>query len=189
MKTKLFISAIFLSIVAAAGACRTSGPNGNVATIYNTNTVYLPTPGEPAADKSQNTDPEALVADLYKQHDMYMGPFSQTNYRARVDKYFTPRLADLIWKDATISKGAVGAIVADPLYGAENIEIKDLEVGKPAIDGDTATVPVTFENFEAKQKVTFTLKNVDGLWHIDDIRYPKGETLMGWLSKKYPAKK
>ena len=187
MKTKHLILIICLTVFVAAAACKRSTSNTNARMGQNSNVVYEPPPKEPATDLSQNADPEALVADLYKQHDSYMGPFFQTNSRARVDKYFTKRLADLIWLDSTTSKGAVGAIVADPVYGAESIEIKELEVGKAAINGDTATVPVTFENFDAKQKVTFSLRKENDLWHIDDIRYPKGDTLMKWLVAKYPA--
>jgi hypothetical protein len=189
MKTKHLILILFLSAFVGTTACRRSTSNANTGVLHNSNVVYEPPPKEPATDLSQNADPEALVADLYKQHDSYMGPFFQTNSRPRVDKYFTKRLADLIWQDATTAKGAVGAIVADPVYGAESIEIKEFEVGKAAINGDTATVPVTFENFDAKQKVTFSLKKENDLWHIDDIRYSNGETLMGWLNKKYPAEK
>src|SRR6185503_2501974 len=48
--------------------------------------------------------PEALVADLYRQHDRKRSPFFQTRSRALVNNYFAKSLADLIWKDATTKK-------------------------------------------------------------------------------------
>src|SRR5438045_208764 len=90
--------------------------------------------------------PNAVVADLYKQHDAKRGPFFQTKSRARVDKYFTKGLADVIWKDATTANGEVGALDGDPLYNAQDVAIKKFAVGKAVIKGDNATVQVTFTN-------------------------------------------
>jgi hypothetical protein len=42
-------------------------------------------------------------------------------------------------------------------------------IGEPAIKGDTATVEVTFTNFDLAEDLTFTLvKEKDG-WKIDDV--------------------
>ena len=130
------------------------------ATRVNTEANANATPvGTPAAGggESQTAAAEALVADLYKQHDAKKSPFFQTKNRALVDKYFTKPLADLIWKDANESSGEVGAIDGDPLYNAQDIEIKNFAIGKAEVKGSNANVPVTFTNFGQKQNLNFAL--------------------------------
>jgi hypothetical protein len=124
--------------------------------------------------------PAALVADLYKQHDAQKGPFFQYKDRAIVDKYFTRSTADLIWKDATTVKGEVGALGADPLYDAQDTEIKNFTIGKASLNGEKASVTVSFENFGEKKIITFALVTEGGKWKIDDISYNGGSyTLVG----------
>src|ERR1051326_4411532 len=122
--------------------------------------------------------PEALVADLYQARKQKRGPFFQTRSRALVDKYFARSLGDLIWKDARTSKGEVGVIDGDPLYEAQDMEIKKFAIGKSVSEGDKATVPVTFENFGEKKTINFMLiKGATG-WRIQDIDYGGGRTLV-----------
>ena len=132
----------------------------------------------PAAPAAPAT-PEALVADLYKAQKLKRGPFFQTRSRLLVDKYFTKSLGDLIWKDARSSKGEVGVIDGDPLYDAQDMEIKKFAIGKSESDSaDKAKVPVTFENFGEKKTVTFMLTKVAAGWRINDIDYGGGRTLV-----------
>jgi Protein of unknown function (DUF3828) len=131
---------------------------------------------------AQKLAPEALVADLYKQHNAKRSPFFQDKSRALVDKYFTKATADLIWKDSTTRGNEVGALDGDPLYDAQDTDIKKFAVGKPALSGEKATVTVTFENFSEKKIVTFALVMEKGAWKIDDISYNGGDyTLVGML--------
>jgi hypothetical protein len=129
--------------------------------------------------------PGALVADLYKQHDAKKSPFFQSKSRARVDKYFKKTTADLIWKDATRknAQDEVGALDGDPLYNAQDMEIKNFKIGAAKIDikGSNAQVPVTFTNFGKKQTIKFYLVIEKGVWKIQDIDYGDGQTLVGWL--------
>ena len=127
--------------------------------------------------------PNAVVADLYKQHDAKRSPFFQTKSRARVDKYFTKGLADMIWKDAITSKGEIGALDGDPLYNTQDAKIRHFAVGKASVKGDSATVPVTFTNYDTKNKLDFSLKKVKGVWKIDNINYGSGENLRKWLKE------
>jgi hypothetical protein len=127
--------------------------------------------------------PAALVADLYKQHKANKSPFFQDKDRALVDKYFTRATADLIWKDSTTSSGEVGALDGDPLYDAQDTDIKRLAVGKAAISGEKATVVVTFLNFNKKKTVTFALVKESGAWKIDDISYGTDYTLVSLLKE------
>jgi hypothetical protein len=122
--------------------------------------------------------PDALVADLYRAHKLKHGPFFQTRSRALVDKYFTKSLADLIWKDARTSKGEVGAIDGDPLYDAQDFDIKHFAIGKAVIDGTNAKVTTTFENIGEKKTIVFLLMKGAAGWRINDIDYGNGRTLM-----------
>jgi len=79
--------------------------------------------------------PDALVADLYREHNRKHSPFFQTRSRALLYKYFEKNLADAIWKDAVHSKGEVGAIDGDPLYDAQDMEIKKFAIDKATFAG------------------------------------------------------
>ena len=131
------------------------------------------------------TPPDALVSDLYKQHDAERSPFFQTEDRARVDKYFEKGLADLIWKDAVESKGEVGALEADPLYNAQDSEIKKFAVSAVSQSGDKAEVAATFENFGEKQRIVYRLVAVGADWKIADIDYGGGTTLSKMLKEHF----
>jgi hypothetical protein len=134
-----------------------------------------------AGGETQAARAEAIVADLYKQHDAKNSPFFQTKDRARVHKYFTKQLADLIWKDAITSNGEVGALDADPLYDTQEMDIKNLKIGTAEVNGDKATVPVTFLSFGEKKTLKFSLAMVNQSWKIADINYGRKETLVAWL--------
>ena len=183
MKTRLYLAVACIAISAACGA----GVNTNQPTAS-------PSPeaiGTPAAASGELliAAPETLVTDLYKQHDAKKSPFFQTKNRALVDKYFTKAIADLIWKDATTSKGEVGAIDFDPLYNAQDVEIKNFAVRKADVKDENATVAVTFTNYDAKQTITFALKLIENNWKIDDIKYPEGHSLSRILKETYSAAK
>ena len=123
--------------------------------------------------------PDTLVADLYRQHNHKHSPFFQTHSRALLYKYFEKSLADLIWKDAVHSKGEVGAIDGDPLYDAQDMEIKKFAIAKATYESRTAKVPVSFENFGKKKTIIFLLANGRTGWRIRDIDYGEGRTLVG----------
>ncbi|MBP9110207.1 MAG: DUF3828 domain-containing protein [Pyrinomonadaceae bacterium] len=178
-----------LSAVAFLSGCGSATPNN--AVVVNTNPT-VNTNTEPSGSavegggQSQSAAAEALVADLYKQHDAKKSPFFQTKNRGLVDKYFTKPLADLIWKDANNSSGEVGAIDGDPLYNAQDMEIKNFAIGKAETKGDTGTVPVTFTNFGKKVTIIFSVKQVSGAWKIDNINYGADSgNLMQWLRETY----
>lgn len=187
IKNSLF-GAIFLLLTVAAAACGFKASTANITVETDANAPTNTAPAEEpayAAAESQTTTPEALVSDLYKQHDAKKSPFFQTKNRALLDKYFTKTLADLIWKDATTSKNEVGAIDGDPLYNAQDMEIKNFSVGKADVKGDAANLPVTFTNFGEKKTINFSLKRASGAWKIDNILYGDGDSLMKWLKDTY----
>jgi hypothetical protein len=126
-----------------------------------------------------SSSPDGLVKDLYRVHNQKHSPFFQTRSRALLDKYFSKSLADLIWKDARTSKGEVGVIDGDPLYDAQDMEIKKFAIGKAVSESATkAKVPVTFENLGEKKTITFGLSKGAAGWRIDDIDYGGGRTLL-----------
>ncbi len=124
--------------------------------------------------------PDALVAALYKAKP---SPFFQTRSRARVNQYFEKDLADLIWKDAVTSKGEVGVIDGDPLYDAQDMEIKNFAIGKPTVEGNNARVAVTFTNFGEKKTIVFLLINSKIGWRIHDIDYGDHGTMRSWFKE------
>ena len=172
---KIAFCGIFFALSLAATACTFSG--AAVQTSNGADNTDSNAGSQTAPEANTQTAPDAVVADLYKRHDARKSPFFQDKNRALVDKFFTKKTADMIWKDAIDSKGEVGALGADPLYDAQNVEIKNFKVGKADIKGDQAEVPVTFRNFGEKQTITFLLRQEKGVWKIEDIRYADGRTL------------
>ena len=125
--------------------------------------------------------PSDLVAALYRVHDQKRGPFFQTRNRALLDLYFEKSLADMIWKDAVSAKGEVGALDGDPLYDAQDMEIKKFAVGKASFGDGKARVNVTFTNFGQPKSFVFILVNGRTGWRINNIEYGEGRSLRGYL--------
>src|SRR5260370_293987 len=136
-----------------------------------------------AAKVTKQTSPDALVTELYRQSGRKHSPFFQTRSRTLLDKYFEKHLADLIWKDAIRSKGEVGAIDGDPLYNAQDMEIKKFAIDKATFAGGKARVNVRFENFGQEKNIVFVLGNGKTGWRICDIEYGEGRTLVGEVNE------
>ena len=90
--------------------------------------------------------PRTLVQNLYNQHRR-QSPFFQTRSRALLDRYFTGELASLIWSDARASRGEVGAIGGDPLFNAQDMEIKNFSLRERTVRLDAAEVAASFREF------------------------------------------
>ncbi|HEY0426771.1 MAG TPA: DUF3828 domain-containing protein [Pyrinomonadaceae bacterium] len=177
----LILAAVLIFTINCSSVVKTTQENTNA---QNSAAATTPAAAQPTPSAQQaSVAPDALVKDLYQQHDKKNSPFFQTKNRALVDKYFDKTLAGAIWKDAIDSKGEVGAIDSDPLYNAQDIQIKNFAVGQPKIENSKATVPVTFENYGRKVSITYELVQKDSAWKIADINYGGGETLMGWLKE------
>lgn len=136
--------------------------------------------------KKAPAPPEALVKTLYEQHGLKQSPFFQTTNRELVDRYFEKTLADLIWNDAVASKGEVGALDSDPLYAAQDTDIKNLVVQSAVVDGGNARVTVTFDNFGAQEEIIYSLAADGESWMITDITYGDGRTLRSILRSGLP---
>ncbi|HEX3283011.1 MAG TPA: DUF3828 domain-containing protein [Pyrinomonadaceae bacterium] len=135
--------------------------------------------GQARSNSAVRLTPEQVVAALYKQHKK-QSPFFQKKSRALVDRYFDKELADLIWNIHN-PPDEVGPIDGDPLYNAQDMEIRSFIIHKAKLTGDTATVLVTFTNFGKKQEVTFLLASRPSGWKITNIKYDNGTDLSGIL--------
>jgi hypothetical protein len=170
--------------VAISMSAGCASPGAQPVTGKSTPAAAATAQSTPAAATAQPTPPstpapDALVSALYK--DTEDGPFFQTSNRALVDKYFDKSTADLIWKDAVDSQGEVGALGADPLYDAQDTDIKNFSVHAPEIKDGRAEVVVSFENFKKKERITYLLISKEGAWKITDIKYRDGRTLVKML--------
>jgi len=130
--------------------------------------------------QSQAVLAKAVVSNLYKAKP---SPFLQTTNRSLVDKYFTKGLADMIWKDAMTANGEVGALDGDPLYNAQEADIKHLVISNAILKGETATVRVTFTNLGKKQLIEYWLRKTTKGWRIDNIIYDENNSLRKWLKE------
>jgi hypothetical protein len=95
-----------------------------------------------------------------------------------LDKYFDKQLADLLWQDAHSSGDEVGALNGDPLFNAQDMDIKNFSIQEAVVLAGGANVPVSFENFGAKHRIVFRLNAPAGGWKITDIGYDDGTSLV-----------
>ena len=177
-----------LLLILVVGGCGLFKPAANMNAAANTSNA-TPTPNSTPLSGVGKIDlpaPETVVQALYKAHDAQKSPFFQSKDRALVDKFFSKQLADLIWKDATTHTSDVGAIDADPLYDAQDVEIKDFKIGTGKIDekdGKKATVNVTFTNFGEPKTLRFEMSAGTESWKIDNIVYGQSGSLLKWLKE------
>jgi len=139
-----------------------------------------------AATAKIQTSPRLLVANLYKQHKK-RSPFFQTRSRALLDRYFEKTLANLILQDAIRSRGEVGSIDGDPLFNAQDMEIKKFQIHQAVYREGKAEVLVSFENFGQKKEITFVLVPRRNDWRIANIKYDDGADLLGILRTEAAA--
>ena len=125
--------------------------------------------------------PKDLVAQLYQAHDSKHDPLDET---ALLGRYFDPALLKLYLKDKHEAKGEVGRLDGDPLYNAQDMEIKDFSVSAPEMAGGEARVTVNFKNLGKATRVVFMLSRTANRWKISDIRYDDGSSLKKILEGK-----
>lgn len=194
----LAVMLILLSITSCSLNARTTEVNVNLAANNSSNPENTTTniPVEEAQNEqsnlaTENTDapavtPEAVIKEVYAIHardnDREDRIISSKN-RKYLDKYFDKNLADLIWKDLTTHTDEVGVIDFDLFYAAQDMEIKNLVVGKSKITGDKATVPVSFTNFGKKENLNYSLTKEKGAWKISDIKYSNNDSLLGYFKE------
>jgi len=92
--------------------------------------------------------------------------------------YFEKALLSLFLKDEAESHGEVAKLDFDPLYAAQDFEIKDFSVVLVAQQKDSAEVAASFKDM-VSEKIAFLLANTAEGWRITDIKYSDGRTLKG----------
>jgi len=137
--------------------------------------------GQRRSKATKQMTPEQVVADLYRQHKT-KSPFFQNKSRSLVDRYFDKDMADLIWNMPN-SPDEVGPLDGDPLYNAQDMEIRNFVIHKATVTNGTATVLVTFTNIGKKQEVKFLLASRQSGWKITNIKYDDGTDLIGILKQ------
>jgi hypothetical protein len=140
-----------------------------------------------ASPESRGPDPEAIVKNLYKAHDAHKGPFSQTENRGLIDRYFTKELAALIWKDAVTANGEIGALDFDPLHNSQDPQITAFKIAKVKLRENTkdeapAALDVTFKDSGKPVTIGFHFEqDPNKAWKIADIHYADGRSLRAIL--------
>ena len=122
-----------------------------------------------------------LVAQLYQAHRSKHDPLDET---ALLGRYFDPALLKLYLKDRDEAKGEVGRLDGDPLYNAQDMEIKDFSVSAPEMTGGDARVTVNFKNLGKPTRIVYMLSRTANGWKISDIRYDDGSSLKKILEGK-----
>lgn len=135
-----------------------------------------------ASKSSRQMSPKELVGDLYRQHAKE-SPFFQTRSRALIEKYFAAELGNLIWRDAHSSGDEVGALDGDPLFNAQDMDIKNFSIHEGVGGPRMVVVPVSFENLGQKHEIKFRLFSGGGTWRIANIEYDDGATLLEILKR------
>lgn len=75
----------------------------------------------------------------------------------------------------------MGALDGDPLFNAQDMEIKNFVIGAETVGAQAAEVPVSFENFGVKHKITFQIVAERSGWRISNILYDEGPSLVDIL--------
>jgi hypothetical protein len=127
------------------------------------------------------TSPTKVVTDLYSAHKGKADPLQYPASKKSLGAYFEKGLLALYLKDQSESKGEVGKLDFDPLYNAQDFEIKDFSVALVAQQKDSAEVAASFKNMGTSEKIVFLLSNTAQGWRITDIKYSDGRTLKGIL--------
>ncbi len=146
--------------------------------------VLFASPFSPAAQRVQPANsPDRVVRELYRVHNNGRGHVFDRKGKRYIYKFFDQKLADLIWKELTETpEGEVGNLDFDPLYNAQDTGITQFQIGKPLVEGDKATVSVSFRNFGQRTVIKFDMHNSKEGWKIENILYGDKSDLIQILS-------
>jgi hypothetical protein len=146
-------------------------------------TAPTPPPAAPVST-AQPTTPASVIDSLYKIHNNGLGPILDGKGREARLRFFAPSLVALFAKELEgAPSDEVGNLDFDPFYNAQDVEIHDFKIGEPRIKGDTATVLVTFRNFDRKENLDYTLVDTPDGWRISNIDYGDNQNLVAILSQ------
>ena len=134
-----------------------------------------------AISSAANLSAKDLVSQLYQAHRSKHDPLDETQLLGR---YFDSALLKLYLKDKREAKGEVGRLDGDPLYNAQDVQIKDFSVSAPESAGGETRVTVHFKNIGKPTRVLYLLSQTSDGWKISDIRYDDGSSLKKILEGK-----
>ena len=120
----------------------------------------------------RTASPDTVIRELYRVHNNGRGHIFEAKGKKYIYKYFDQKLADLLWK--TISEtpeGEVGNLDFDPLYNAQDTQIRNFVIAKPVVKGDQSTVVVSFRNFNQRVTIKFEMVNSKDGWKISNVIY------------------
>jgi len=124
-----------------------------------------------------------VVRELYRVHNNGRGHVFDAKGKKYIYKFFDQKLADLLWKEISETpEGEVGNLDFDPLYNAQDTRITSFLVNKPVMQGEDATVLVTFRNFNQRTRINFELHHDKDGWRIKNINYGDKTDLVKLLS-------
>jgi hypothetical protein len=106
--------------------------------------------------------PEAMLEALYAP---YLRDESVSDYTP----FFSDHLNGLYQTDSEKAGGEVGAIGFDAIIAGQDYKITEFGIGETEIDGDTAEIIVTFNNFDEPQTLRYSLVRENDSWKVDDI--------------------
>lgn len=128
--------------------------------------------------------PESTFADPRSVAEALYSPYGDPEFLWRTwdeSQFFSTGLNALYARDRADSEAqqTVGRLDFDPFINGQDFDVTGLAFGPAQMNGDTATVAVSFANFEQPQTVTLAFVREDGRWKVDDARnddpdYPYG---------------
>jgi len=111
----------------------------------------------------------AFVEKLYQAHDSEKGPFADVT-KVGLDQWFSPSLSAVLLKALTQSDEPI--IDFDPLYYAQDFEIKDMKIVQEVNEDDAeASVLVSFRNFDKPTTLRLHLSNTEKGWRVTNVIY------------------
>ena len=136
------------------------------------------------AKRAAASTPDAVVRELYRVHKKGYGHVFVKEGKRLQERFFDANLSNLIWKDLTETpQDEVGHLDFDPLYNAQDIRITRFRVGAATLEGDKATVPVTFQNYDRKENLKLLMTRTASGWKISNIDYGSGYDLLKILTE------
>jgi hypothetical protein len=107
------------------------------------------------------SEPKELVGAFYAEPSVTLGP-------GRTGGYFARDLDVALRGDAS-SPGQVGAVDFDYRYGAQDLQVRGLQLIQE-VDNDQARVVAVFKNFGRAHSVDWSLcRRANGEWRIADV--------------------
>jgi hypothetical protein len=113
--------------------------------------------------------PAALIEAFYAPYLAASEDFDSSDFDAQAG-FRSEALQSLYAEDeAATPEGDSGTLDFDPYIGGQDWTLTDFVVGEPVIDGDTATIDVSFKNFGDVRDLTYELVKEGGGWTINDL--------------------